>query len=45
MHSFRARHNEVSWRLVLQGEAAGKPRLEREFPLVVRPLSDRGRAA
>jgi hypothetical protein len=37
MHSFRADHNEVNWKLVVRGEVAGWPHYEREFPLVVFP--------
>ena len=38
MHSFKADHNEVRWRLVVRGELAGWPPFERAFPVVVVPL-------
>ena len=37
MHSFRAPHNEVRWRVVVRGEPAGLPKFERDFPVVVAP--------
>lgn len=45
MHSFKGRHNEVSWRLAVRGEILGRPGFEREFPLVVRPAPDGSAAA
>jgi hypothetical protein len=37
MHSFKADYNEVRWDIVVRAEAAGWPRLERAFPVVVHP--------
>jgi hypothetical protein len=37
MHSFRAKHNEVQWRLVVRGRATGWPAYERDFPIIVYP--------
>jgi len=37
MHSFRADHNEVRWKFVVRGQAAGWPPFEREFPIIVYP--------
>ncbi|MEX2137839.1 MAG: DUF3592 domain-containing protein [Pirellulales bacterium] len=38
MHSFKADHNEVRWRLLVRGDIAGWPPFERSFPVVVVPL-------
>ncbi len=38
MHSFRASHNQVQWKLIVRGEIAGWHGFERSFPVVVRPL-------
>jgi hypothetical protein len=40
MHSFQADHNEVSWKLVVSGQAEGWPRFERAFPIIVLPASN-----
>jgi hypothetical protein len=37
MHSFKADHNEVKWKLVVKGSAEGWPDYERSFPVVVCP--------
>lgn len=37
MHSFRSDHNEVTWKVLVRGEAAGWPGYERIFPLIVHP--------
>jgi hypothetical protein len=37
MHSFKADHNEVRWRLLVRGDVAGWPPFERSFPVVVYP--------
>lgn len=37
MHSFRADHNEVRWKLVVKGSVAGWPDYSREFQIVVNP--------
>jgi hypothetical protein len=37
MHSFKAEHNEVRWRLSVRGDIAGWPPFERSFPIVVCP--------
>lgn len=38
MHSFKAGHNEVRWRLLVRGDIAGWPPFERSFPVVVIPV-------
>jgi hypothetical protein len=38
MHSFKADHNEVRWRLLVHGDIAGWPPFDRSFPVVVVPL-------
>ncbi len=38
MHSFKADHNEVRWRLLVRADVAGWPPFERSFPVVVVPL-------
>lgn len=42
MHSFVADHNEVVWRLVVEGQAAKKRGFERSFPIVVFPPRELG---
>ncbi len=37
MHSFRAEHNEIRWKLVVEGEVAGWPEYRRAFPVIVHP--------
>jgi hypothetical protein len=37
MHSFETEYNEVSWKLKIEAEIAGWPKLERNSPIVVRP--------
>jgi hypothetical protein len=37
MHSFKADHNEVQWRLLVRADVAGWPPIERAFPIVVCP--------
>jgi hypothetical protein len=37
MHSFKATHNEVQWRLLIRADVAGWPPFERTFPVVVCP--------
>lgn len=37
MHSFKAGHNEVNWRVVVKGDVKGWRAYERSFPLVVQP--------
>jgi hypothetical protein len=39
MHSFRARHNQVEWKLIVRGEIVGWPSFQRSFPVVVRPAT------
>ena len=39
MHSFRARHNQVQWKLIVRGEIVGWPSFQRSFPVVVRPAT------
>ena len=38
MHSFRAAHNQVQWKLIVHGEIVGWQGFERSFPVIVRPL-------
>ncbi|MCC7086579.1 MAG: DUF3592 domain-containing protein [Pirellulales bacterium] len=40
MHSFKSDHNEVQWKLVVRGDAAGWPDFERSFPVVVLPPAE-----
>ncbi|MBI1904559.1 MAG: DUF3592 domain-containing protein [Planctomycetia bacterium] len=37
MHSFRSAHNEVAWRLVVEGSAEGWAEFQRTFPVVIHP--------
>lgn len=37
MHSFKGDHNEVQWKLLVRGDAAGWPAFERTYPVVVYP--------
>ncbi len=37
MHSFVAEHNQVGWRLVVEGEAADWPSFSRAFTVIVQP--------
>lgn len=39
MHSFRMENNEVSWKLEIEIQIAGWPKIRRECPIVVRPAS------
>jgi hypothetical protein len=41
MHSFKAQHNEVSWRLVVKGDVAGWPDYKRAFPVIIHPPNGR----
>jgi hypothetical protein len=43
MHSFKAPHNEVFWRMIVRGNVQGWPDFERHFPLVVHPPHERER--
>ena len=45
MHSFRAEHNRIQWRLIVKGKAARRPAFERSFRLHVYPLASGGDAA
>ncbi len=38
MHSFRASHNQVQWKLTVRGDIVDWPAFQRSFPVVVRPL-------
>jgi hypothetical protein len=38
MHSFKSPHNEVNWKLVIEGDVANWPNFRREYPLIVVPL-------
>jgi hypothetical protein len=37
MHSFKSEHNEINWRFIVRGKAAGWPDFERSFPVIVCP--------
>lgn len=37
MHSFIAPHNQINWRLIVQGKVGKFPMFERVFPLIVYP--------
>ena len=37
MHSFRASHNQIQWKLIVRGEVVGWHAFQRSFPVVVRP--------
>jgi hypothetical protein len=44
MHSFKASHNEVQWRLIVRGECDKRRSYERAFPLIVLPdANDKGK--
>lgn len=40
MHSFKAAHNELNWKLVVKGRVVGWPEFCREFPVVVYPAAE-----
>ena len=37
MHSFVSPHNQINWRLIVQGKVGKFPMFERVFPLIVYP--------
>ena len=37
MHSFKAKNNEINWRIVVEGVVTDWPRYTRTFPVVVQP--------
>ena len=37
MHSFKAAHKELNWKVIVAGLAEGWPRYERAFPVIVYP--------
>ncbi len=37
MHSFKADHNQVQWKVVVVGDVAGWPDYKRSFPVIVHP--------
>ncbi len=39
MHSFVSPHNQVKWKIIVQGTPANSPAFERAFPLIVLPES------
>jgi hypothetical protein len=45
MHSFEASHNNVHWKLLVQGDVAGWPDYERDYPIIVMPAVAAGGAA
>jgi hypothetical protein len=42
MHSFQAHHNAVSWRLVVVGDIANWPDIERQYPILLMPAEAEG---
>jgi len=40
MHSFEGGNNKVEWKLLVNGDIAGWPDFEHEFPVLVLPASD-----
>lgn len=40
MHSFRAEHNTINWKLVIRNKAARHRDFERRFPVVIVPRTD-----
>jgi hypothetical protein len=41
MHSFKAAHNEISWKVVVKGDTIGWPAYERTFPVILVPANGR----
>jgi len=39
MHSFKAIHNRIDWKIIVKGAVARWPDFERSFPVIVRPTS------
>ena len=37
MHSFKADHNEINWKVVVEGDVAGWPDYKHSFPVIIRP--------
>jgi hypothetical protein len=37
MHSFKAEHNAIQWKVLVQGDIAGWPEYKRSFPVIIRP--------
>lgn len=37
MHSFKANHNQIHWNVVVSGDVANWPDVERSFPVIVHP--------
>ncbi|MBQ4142353.1 MAG: hypothetical protein IJD43_02650 [Thermoguttaceae bacterium] len=37
MHSFVSEHNQICWRVIVQGKLSGIPMFERSFPIIVCP--------
>jgi hypothetical protein len=44
MHSFKADHNEIHWKLVVKGDVAGWPDYKRTFPVIIHPPNGRTEA-
>ena len=42
MHSFHSEFNEITWAIVIEGDAKGWPRFTRSFPVIVYPSTNRG---
>jgi hypothetical protein len=40
MHSFKAAHNRIDWKIVVKGAVTRWPDFERSFPVIVRPGQD-----
>lgn len=43
MHSFKAEHNSICWKVVVSADVAGWPDYRRSFPVVVLPANGDGR--
>ncbi|MBN2473416.1 MAG: DUF3592 domain-containing protein [Pirellulales bacterium] len=41
MHSFKSDHNEINWKVVVEGEVAGWPDYKRSFLVIVHPPNGR----
>ncbi len=39
MHSFKADHNEINWKVVVKGDVAGWPDYKRSFPVIIQPAN------
>lgn len=39
MHSFKADHNQINWKVVVTGDVAGWPDYKRSFPVIIHPAN------